>query len=314
VDKILYVLFLTGICIWQLPALHSLYMTFRSRVYIRRNLKKVTSENLFLKRSPLGQHLALVIEGAETEKFFTSLENFYLISLILGAGSGLAAYLATGPFMALLCGIFMGLLPYTILMARLYGRRVSRSKEGDVLLQELLNNYKIHDFNIKEAIEVTAAELDKAPESRKLLLQLAKGLQKSVTKEEVDQHLTAFRYGIDTAWGNALSTNIFFAYLYGVRVDNALEDLLASMIKSRKVIEHGKRENNEAKLILKYLAPVSFLLTVVGACRYFGFTPTKFIRYQFGTVLGLQWFLIMTMMYLASLLLNVFLSREKMDI
>lgn len=124
-DKILYVLFLTGICIWQLPALHSLYMTFRSRVYIRRNLKKVTSENLFLKRSPLGQHLALVIEGAETEKFFTSLENFYLISLILGAGSGLAAYLATGPFMALLCGIFMGLLPYTILMARLYGRRVS---------------------------------------------------------------------------------------------------------------------------------------------------------------------------------------------
>lgn len=313
-DKVLYVLLLMGVCLWQFPVLYGLYAAFRSRVYIRQNLRKVTDRSMLLQRSPLGRHLAMVMRGADTEGIFASLENFYLFSVVLGIGSGLAAYLAAGPFMALLCGVFMGLLPYGILTARLYRRRVARSKEGDILLQELLNNYKIHDFNMKEAIEVTAAELSQAPESRKLLLKLAKGLQRSVTKNEVEGHLSSFRYGLDTAWGNALSTNIFFAHLYGIRVDSALEDLLRSMIKSRKIIEHGKRENNEARLILKYLAPVSFFLTVAGACRYFDFTLAKFIRYQFGTSLGLQWFLIMTMMYFASLLLNVFLSREKMDI
>ncbi len=312
-DKLICILFLTGVCLWQYPILYSVCMTFRSRLYIRRNLKAVTDSGMRT-RSPLGRHISMVIEGAEAGRIFTCLENFYAFSLALGAGGAFAVYLAAGPATAAAGGIFLTAVPYGVLTARLYSRRVTRSREGDILVQELLNNYKINGFNIREAIEITAAELDKAPGAKRLLLQLAKGLQKAVTKNEVEYHLAAFRYGIDTAWGNALSTSIFFAYLYGIRVDHALEDLLSSMIRSRQVVEHGKRENNEARLILKYLAPVSFLLTVAGACRYFGFTPAKFISYQFGTALGMQWFLIMIMMYGASLLLNVFLSREKMDI
>lgn len=313
-DKLIYGLFLLGAAVWQYPLFYSVFAALRSRVYIRRNLKAVTGSDLLRRHSLLGRHIGMVIDGAEAGGFFTSLENFYLCSLILGAGSGFAVYLAAGPAMAAVCGIFMGAVPYAALLARLHGKRVARSKEGDILVQELLNNYKINGFNIREAVEITAAEMDKAPGAKRLLLQLAKGLQKAVTKGEVEYHLSVFRYGIDTAWGNALSTNIFFAHLYGIRVDGALEDLLTSMIRSRQVVEHGKRENNEARLILKYLAPVSFLLTVVGACRYFDFTLAKFIRYQFGTALGLRWFLIMVMLYIGSFLLSVFLSREKMDI
>lgn len=313
-DKLIYLLFLTGVCLWQYPLLYSIYMTFRSRLYIRRNLKVVSDNSMLRRRSTLGRHILMVIDGAEAAKVFTSLENFYICSFALGTGGAFAVYFAAGPVMACIIGIFLTVAPYGVLTARLYSRRVARSREGDILVQELLNNYKINGFNIKEAVEITAGQLDKAPGAKRLLLQLAKGLQKAVTKNEVECHLAAFRYGIDTAWGNALSTNIFFAYLYGIRVDHALEDLLASMIRSRQVVEYGKRENNEARLILQYLAPVSFLLTAAGACRYFGFTPAKFIRYQFGTALGMQWFLIMSMLYAVSLLLNVFLSREKMDI
>lgn len=313
-DKLICILFLTGVCLWQYPILYSVHMIFQSRLHIRRNLKAATDSGMLRRRSPAGRHISMVIEGAEAGKVFTSLENFYACSLALGAGGALAVYFATGPVMAAVSGIFLTVTPYGVLNARLHSRRVARSREGDILVQELLNNYKINGFNIKEAVEITAAELDKAPGAKRLLLQLAKGLQKAVTKNEVEYHLAAFRYGIDTAWGNALSTSIFFAYLYGIRVDHALEDLLASMIRSRQVVEYGKRENNEARLILKYLAPVSFLMTVAGACRYFGFTLAKFIRYQFGTTLGIQWFLIMTMLYGIGLLLNVFLSREKMDI
>lgn len=313
-DKLIYTGFLAGVLLWQYPLLYTAAAALRSRFYIRRNLRAVSDSSMIRRRSPLGRHISMVIGGAEAEKIFTEPESFYLASLILGAGSAFTVYLAAGIFMAVICGIFMSAVPYGILMAKLHSRRVARSREGDILVQELLNNYKINSFNIKEAIEVTSAELEKAPGARRLLLQLAKGLQKSVTKEEIEYHLSAFRYGIDTAWGSALSTNIFFAYLYGIRVDDALSDLLASMIRSRRLVEHGKRENNEARLILKYLAPVSFLFTVVCACRFFGFTLSEFIRYQFGTALGMKWFLIMVMMYIASLLLSVFLSREKMDI
>lgn len=313
-DKLIYTGFLTGVFLWQYPLLYAAAVALRSRFYIRRNLKAASDSGLLRRRSPLGRHISMVIGGAEAEKLFTGPENFYLTSVILGMGTAFTVHLAAGPLMAFICGIFMSAVPYGILMAKLHSRRVARSREGDILVQELLNNYKINSFNIKEAIEVTSCELEKAPGARRLLLQLAKGLQKSVTKEEVEYHLSAFRYGIDTAWGSALSTNIFFAYLYGIRVDEALSDLLASMIRSRQLVEYGKRENNEARLILKYLAPISFLLTVAGACRYFGFTLSKFIRYQFGTELGMKWFLIMVMMYIASLLLSVFLSREKMDI
>lgn len=313
-EKLIYGLFLSGVAVWQYPLLYSVFVTLRSRVYIRRNLKAAVDSNLLRRRSVVGQHVTMVIDGAEAGRIFTSLDNFYLCSLVLGGGSAFAVYLAAGPSMAVLCGLFMASVPYGALMARLHTKRVARSREGDILVQELLNNYKIHSFNMKEAVEITASELDKAPGAKRLLLQLAKGLQKAVTKEEVEYCLSSFRYGLDTAWGSALSTNIFFAHLYGIRVDGALEDLLSSMIRSRRVVEHGKRENNEARLILKYLAPASFLLTVIGACRYFGFTLSKFIRYQFGTGLGLRWFLIMVMMYIGSLLLSVFLSREKMDI
>jgi len=313
-EKLIYGLFLTGVAVWQYPLLYSVFVTLRSRVYIRRNLKAAVDNNLLRRRGAVGQHVTMVIDGAEAGRIFTSLDNFYLCSLVLGGGSAFAVYLAAGPAMAVLCGSFMAAVPYGTLMARLHTKRVARSREGDILVQELLNNYKIHSFNMKEAVEITASELDKAPGAKRLLLQLAKGLQKAVTKEEVEYCLSSFRYGLDTAWGSALSTNIFFAHLYGIRVDGALEDLLSSMIRSRRVVEHGKRENNEARLILKYLAPASFLLTVIGACRYFGFTLAKFIKYQFGTGLGLRWFLIMVMMYIGSLLLSVFLSREKMDI
>lgn len=312
--ELIYILFAAGIALWQYPLLYTLYLTVRNRFIIRRNLKTVTDGSDFRSRSPIGRHLELVIQGAEAGKIFTSLENFYLCSLILGLGCAFAVYLAAGISAAIFSGLFMGAVPYGALMARLHGRRVARSQEGDILVRELLNNYKIGGFNIREAIETTAVQIRDAPGARSLLLRLAKGLQRAAGKEEVEKILENFRYSIDTVWGNALATNIFFAYLYGVRVDGALEDLLAGMTKSRKVIEHGKRENNEARLMLKYLAPISFLLTVVCACRYFGFTVAKFIKYQLGTAMGLQWFVIVTMMYIGSLLLNGFLSKEKMDI
>jgi hypothetical protein len=265
-------------------------------------------------QSPWQRKLKLLIEGAEAERFFAGPETFLLASGISGAGTALILSFGESLTMALCCGLFMAAMPGGVLLVRLHDRRVARSREGDILVQELLNNYKIYDYNMKEAIEVTAATIEDAPNGKRLLLHLAKGMQTAVSRGEMEKLLSRFRYSLDTAWGNVLATNIFFAHMYGIRVDTALEDLLEGITRSRQVVEHEKRENNEARLMLRYLAPISFLLSIAGACHYFGFTLGKFIRYQFGTPLGLKWFLIMTMLYMSGMLLNGFFSRDKMDI
>lgn len=310
----IYVSYICGLLLWQHGLLTALGSTVRNRLLIRRSLKRLTDSEELKVRTPMGRRLKLLIEGAEAGHVFASVEQLQAASLICGLGAAFVVALLEEPSMALLCGFFAGAMPYCILMARLHTRRVSRSREGDILVQEILNNYKIYDYNMKEAIEITAATMEDAPGARRLVLQLAKGLQRSVTRREVEQLLSVFRYSLDTAWGNALAANILFACVYGIRVDAAMEDLLAGIVKSRQVIEHSKRENNEARMMLRYLAPVSFLLSAAAACRYFDFTIGKFIRYQLGTAMGLKWFLIMVMLYVVSVLINAFFSREKMDI
>ncbi len=311
---VILIAYFTGVLLWQYPLLYRWFSALRGRIYIRRNLRHLTDTAGLEKRSFADRHIHLLIEGSEAQKIFPSTTSFYMISCITAAGIAAVVAMTESVSMALACGLFTGMLPYLILKVRLYNRRVARSREGDLLVQELLNNYKICDFNMKEAVEATAESLEDAPNGRRLLLHLAKGLQTAATRNELESLLSVFRYAIDTAWGNVLASNIFFAHFYGVRVDQALEDLLAGIVRSRQVVEHGKRENNEARLILTYLVPVSFLLSVLCACHYFGFTLAKFMRYQFGTALGLKWFLIMAMLYVAGLLLNGFFSREKMDI
>lgn len=314
IAKLTYALYFIGLAIWQYQLLYSLYLAGRNRIRIRRNLKHLTDDESLKRYGSFSEHIKMAVEGADMKRLFANPETFYLVSTILFLGSASIAALAVGPSMALCFGGFMGALPYCTIMARLYSQRVTRSREGDLLVQELLNNYKIHMYNMKEAVEITAFSIEGAPGAKRILLNLAKGLNNAATKEEVEKLLAVFRYSIDTAWGNVLASNIFFAYVHGNRVDQALEDLLASITKSRKVIEHGKRENNEARLMLKYLAPISFALSVIGACKYFGFTLAKFIKYQWGTALGLKWFMIMVMIYVAGILVNGFFSREKMDI
>jgi len=165
-----------------------------------------------------------------------------------------------------------------------------------------------------EALERTALSLEEEPLGKRLFLQLAKDLQNAVTRKEVEDRLTEFRYAFDTVWGNVLASNILFSHLYGVRVDGALKDLLSCMVQSRKAVEYSRRENHEARIMLVWLAPVSFFLSIFFACRFFDFTLMKFFSYQLGTALGLQWFFSMVLCYVISLLIHGFLAKEKMDI
>lgn len=210
--------------------------------------------------------------------------------------------------------IFMSALPVILLLGRLQTLRIGSSKEGRTLLTELLDNYKIHYFNMHRAVEITAATIEEAPNCRRLLFNLSKGLNRAAGADEIKTLLDDFKFAIGTSWASVLSDNMYFALTSGIRVDAAMEDLIKTVVKAEEVAEHTDRENNEAGLILKYLAPVCYLLTVIGGIKYFGLTPREFFDYQFGTAAGLGWFTAAVLTYVVSIIAKGFLSRSKLDL
>lgn len=211
------------------------------------------------------------------------------------------------------CGL-IGALPSALMLGRLQTIRISSSREGKILLTELIDNYKINYFNMQQAVEITAANIEEAPNCRRLLFNLSKGLNRASGNREIKALLDDFKFSIGTSWASVLADNMYFALSSGIKVDSAMEDLLKTVAKAEEVEEHARRENNEAGLILKYLAPICYLLTVIGGIKYFGLTAEKFFVYQFQTAAGLGWFMISAVTYAIGMMAKRFMTRNKLDL
>lgn len=255
-----------------------------------------------------------------------------LLQLTLGIGSerGLKAFLVLcgvcGGLVILLLGhrislnltmeamLLAMLLPYAGLRLILQRKRAAASREGEILLTELLENYKICYLNMRRAIEVSARTMKEAPHAKRLLFSLSKGLNRGSTDVETARLLEEFRLSLQTSWGNILAANLWFALTTGTEITAALQDLADTMLQARKIDEYAGRENHEAAMILRYLAPLCYALTVIGAIFYFRLTPRQFFYYQFQTQTGLSWFVISLMLYVGGLLIYGFISRGRLDL
>lgn len=260
------------------------------------------------------QHLRLLLQvtlGMGTDR---SVKAFWVLSALPCAAVFLLL-IKKIPFAITVCAALLtACLPYGLLRLRLQKLRIDSSREGEILITELLNNYKICFFNMQQAIEETAKTIEDAPNSKRLLFNLSKGLNTAAGKNRISLLLREFRLSLNTSWGNILSGNMYFALASGMEVTEALTDLADTVKRARKVDEYARRENNEAEMMLRYLAPVSYFLTVAGGIGYFGLTPEKFLYYQFGTEVGLTWFTVSSVIYGAGLLLNGWLTRTKLDL
>lgn len=235
-------------------------------------------------------------------------------NLLLGAALFFAVQNVVGAATALVAGAAAACIPTALLRTRLQTMRVKASSEGELLLTELLNYYKMAYCNMNEAIEQTAYGLKDAPNSKRVMMTLSNGLATAASRVEIKKLLSDFNYSIGTSWAVILSNNMYFALTDGIKVTAALSDLTDSIVKARKAMEQNRRENNEARLMLKYLVPASYILTMAAANRFFGFSAGKFIEYQFMTAAGLSWFMGCAGAFIVSVIAMIFLTRPKMDL
>ena len=192
--------------------------------------------------------------------------------------------------------------------------RIKSSLEGEILLAELTENYKIYYYNMKEGLDRTAMSIEDAPDSKRILQNLSRGLQRAGSERSIIRLLEEFSLSINTSWANTLKNLMYFALVHGIRVDEAMEDLLTTVRRAREVKEFARRTNNESNLMIKYLVPLSYLLTVVAGVKYFGLGWDKFLHYQFGTEVGMSWMTASCIVYAISYMVNLFLSESKLDL
>ena len=252
------------------------------------------------------------------------------ITLGMGTDKAVRAFFAVSGFLSMASVVMIGskvslgltcmaaivsaFAPYVILLIRMYRIRVRSSHEGEVLLAEITENYKIYYYNMREAIDRTATGIRDAPDSRKILMNLSRGLGRAGSERSISRLLEEFALSINTSWANTLKNLMYFSLVHGIRVDEALEDLSLTVRRAREVQEFSRRENNESDLMIKYLVPLTYGLTVFAGVRVFGLGWQKFLHYQFETGVGLTWLTISLIVYAISYIVNLYLSESKLDL
>lgn len=262
----------------------------------------------------IGEAIRLLLETSCLGRWISSMEEFLLVSL-----TGFTLLLLLGsmilpPAMSLGVALTGGALPGVIGYLNLSNRRMAGSKEGDLLVQELLTQYRMHSFNMREAIEGTAYTLQQAPAARRAMMNLARALNQAASPMEIDRCLALFHFAFHTIWSKILAANLFYALSQGMRVDSSLADLAKEMRNSRKVMEHRRRANYESVWMLKYLVPVAYALSVAGAVTVFGFSLRQFLVYQFLTTTGMTWFAAMGVCYGIGIVMVWLFTTESLDL
>lgn len=242
-----------------------------------------------------------------------AVKGFVIVSVIMSSGLILALSNKVRPSLVIISSLISGLVPYALLRLKLEGLRIRSSNEGEILITQLLDNYKINYFNMEKAIEVTALTIEEAPNCKKLMFNLSKGMNLAGSGREIRYLLREFQLSINTSWGRILAHNMYFALTSGTEITEALKDLSQSIQRARKIREYSKRENNEARLIFKYLIPITYVLTIIGGIGYFNLSIRQFMTYQFQREVGLTWFIISSIIYVTGLIVNGFLTRTTLD-
>ncbi|WP_101809508.1 hypothetical protein [Paenibacillus pasadenensis] len=275
--------------------------------------------------------------GADEEKwrpkgrFYTKMELF--LSSTIGAGSPFVVYSyvvfsvalaamtllflsgsSTGLINALVISLLVGGMPTLILLVWRQRIRIGSSYEGDAVISELIAQYKLNHLNMLEAIDKTIPRVRTSKYSRRALSRLSMGVKENGSSLEIERLTKTFSYTFGTNWAELLANNIYLAIVYRDNVKEALDDILDELTNAKAVNEKGNQENSESFMIIKFVAPVSYIASVFAIVHYFDFSWSKFISYQFGSKYGIQSFLLVLLFMFINLLIFVFLRRPKNDI
>lgn len=214
---------------------------------------------------------------------------------------------------ALLLSAGLMCLPYLVLRTKLGTIRYLGSHEGEILVSELLNQYKINYYNMMEAIDKSVPCLDQAPHSQRAMYRLAMRLKIVNSDSDLRDALDDFLFALDTNLGAMLTNNIYMAMKDNLTVVAGLEDILRGCKEITEALERGKRYNLEGFAIAKWLAPTMYVGLMYMAIKSAGFSFQSVLSYQFASSKGIVMIIAITVLAFVNIIIMNMLSAQRYD-
>ena len=278
-----------------------------ARIKVRRRLKerKRQLEDI----SKLEKHVdqvaqtALGIRGKTVLSISTVLfvANILAVGRMLGLGQGL------------IMSFIISVTPYLLLRIRFEGIRRKGSFEGEAVISNFLNHYRICNFNVYEALEKLLYESENIRQNNPLLFKMLMELRNTGSPREIRKATNAYAQVVNTNWSRMFAYNIQLAAEKGINVSVAIEDILFQLRDARTMLEERKRLNSEAMRIVVYMIPLLYVFTVVMSVNFIGLTAREYIKNQFVTEEGLFFLVLSVVMFLLNIIFMETVSRQKFD-
>lgn len=214
---------------------------------------------------------------------------------------------------ALIFSLFLSSTPYVIVRIRFENLRKRTSFEGETLISNFLNAYRISNFNVYEGLEGILAQGKNELKSKSLILKMLLDLRQSGSPAKIRDIINDFGNTVGTNWSRMFAYNIQLAAEKGIDVSLAVEDILLQLRDARQLYEERKRLNSEAMRIVVYLIPLLYLFTIGASVLFIGVDFSKLIRNQFFTRQGFSLFNISALMFICNILLMECVSKQKFD-
>lgn len=265
-------------------------------------------------KNELFNHIEMIVSVIFGSNSQFIVNSFYAISIILGVFTLVIMKSVNFPIYYMLIGTMCAaLLPYVFLRIKLNSIRVEASYEADELVTELINQYRINHLNMQEAISKTAEKLSKERYVQKTLFKVATNLVSYQNSKQLKKIIYDFTFSIDTQWAIQLGNSFFMAIEYGDDVIEALEDILEDLKTLNKLNAKYKQLNSESVLMIKYIAPFSYVISVGMLFVIFHFTIAKFVSYQFRDPMGLKFFLLSMLFIVINFMIYLKIRKPKND-
>lgn len=260
-------------------------------------------------RKHLRQIFKVISNGKHIDEKITA---FVLISIVIMVVMGSVMFRTFG-----VKGIFiasgMAAMPYAYIRARLAIKQMTGSFEGEMLVDEILNQYKICDFNIYETIDRCVISLGEETLSKKALFQLALKLHSYSGDEELREALRDFTANWDTVWARMVADNIYNAVKEEVNVLHGLESILMQCKEINSFIEENKKDGMETDVLVKILCPLFFFILLWMAKNMMGYSWNTLLKYEFAEKTGLMIFSILVFLSALNIIVFPLLGKKKYD-
>lgn len=257
----------------------------------------------------LHQIFSVVSNGKNVERKINAFLILSVAIFILAAcfGKKLAEF-------GIVIAAFMAFMPYGYIRLRLSMKQVKGSFEGQMLLDEIVNQYKICGFDIYMTIDKCVANLPEKSLSKKALFQFAIKMRTYVGDEELKQALKDFAANFNTIWARMLADNFYNAIRENVNVLRGFEDLLEKCKDIDQFMELSKKEGREADTLIKVLCPVTFIGLIFISKSMMGFSWNKIFSYQFTEITGIFIFSLIILTACVNIIVLPLLYKRKYDL